>query len=119
MKHRDIYLVNLNPTKGAETKKARPCIIVSNDDIGVLPLKVVIPLIGHKESHNGKSWLVPIVPTSENGLEKTSTADALNIRSVSDVCMLKKIGSINDETYVQLVRAMKVVLNMEYAGEAN
>ena len=55
MNIRDIYLVNLNPTKGVETKKARPCIIVSNDDIGVLPLKVIIPLIGHKESHNGKS----------------------------------------------------------------
>ena len=115
MKTKDIYLVNLNPAKGAETRKARPCIIVSNDDIGVLPLKVVIPLIGHKESHNGKSWLVPIVPTSENGLEKKSTADALNIRSVSDVRILKKLGSISNETYKQLVRAMKVVLNMEFS----
>jgi len=112
MKTKEIYLVNLNPTKGAETKKARPCIIVSNDDIGVLPLKVVIPLIGHKESHNGKSWLVPIVPTAENGLGKTSTADALNIRSVSDVRMIKKIGTIDEKIYEQLVVAMRVVLNI-------
>ena len=113
MKSKDIYLVNLNPTKGAETKKARPCIIVSNNDIGILPLKVIIPLIGHKESHNGKSWLVPIVPTLENGLGKKSTADALNIRSVSDVRIIKKIGSINSETYKQLLLAIKVVLNIE------
>jgi mRNA interferase MazF len=99
IKIKDIYLVNLNPTKGAEIKKARPCIIVSNDDIGVLPLKVVIPLIGYKETHKNKSWLVPIYPSSQNGLSKISTADALNIRSVSDTRIIKKIGSIDEDTY--------------------
>ncbi len=112
MNIKDVYLVNLNPTKGAETQKARPCIIVSNDDIGVLPLKVIIPLIGHKESHNSKSWLVPIVPSLQNGLGKKSTADALNIRSVSDTRMIKKIGVVDDIIYEQLICAMRVVLNI-------
>jgi len=112
MNTKDIYLVNLNPTKGAEIRKARPCIIVSNDDIGVLPLKVVVPLIGHKESHNNKSWLVPIVPTPKNGLSKISTADALNIRSVSDARIIKKIGVIDEQIYQQLIYAMRVVLNI-------
>ena len=112
MNTKDIYLVNLNPTKGAEIKKARPCIIVSNDDIGILPLKVVVPLIGHKESHNNKSWLVPIVPTPQNGLSKISTADALNIRSVSDTRIIKKIGVIDEQIYQQLIYAMRVVLNI-------
>jgi len=112
MNTKDICLVNLNPTKGAETKKARPCIIVSNDDIGVLPLKVVIPIIGHKESHNGKSWLVVIAPSLENGLAKISTADALNIRSVSDVRIIKKIGVISDKVHLELISAMRIVLNI-------
>ncbi len=112
MHTKDIYLVDLNPTKGAETKKARPCIIVSNDDIGILPLKVIVPLIGHKDLHNNKSWLVPIKPTPKNGLAKTSTADGLNIRSVSDTRIIKKIGVLDDEVYVKLVDAMKIVLNM-------
>jgi mRNA interferase MazF len=112
MNTKDIYLVNLNPTKGAETKKARPCIIVSNDDVGILPLKVIIPLIGHKEIHNNKSWLVPIEPNSINGLTKTSTADTLNIRSVSDGRIIKKIGTIDNDTYKSLIEAMKIVLNI-------
>ena len=112
MNTKDIYLVDLNPTKGAETKKARPCIIVSNDDVGILPLKVIIPLIGHKNIHNNKSWLVPIEATTKNGLAKTSTADALNIRSVSDTRIIKKIGTIDDDTYARLIGAMKIVLNM-------
>ena len=55
---------------------------------------------------------MPIVPSLENGLGKKSTADALNIRSVSDVRIIKRLGSIDNETYKQLVLAMKVVLNM-------
>jgi len=113
MRIKEIYLIDLNPTKGAEIHKARPCIIVSNDDIGVLPLKVVVPLIGHKQSHHDKSWLVPIAPTAHNGLSKISTADALNIRSVSDARIIKKIGTIDDTTYEALVDAMKVVLNIQ------
>jgi len=31
---KDIYLVDLNPKKGVEIQKARPCVIVSNDDVG-------------------------------------------------------------------------------------
>jgi len=108
----EIHLVDLNPTKGAEIYKARPCIIVSTNDIGILPLKVVIPLIGYKPLHNNKSWLVPIQPDPKNGLSKPSTADALNIRSVSDQRFLKKLGMIDQTTLSKLIQAMNVVLEI-------
>lgn len=112
MNTKDIYLVDLNPTIGAEMQKIRPCIVVSNNDIGILPLKVVVPFIGYKDIHNAKSWLVVVKPTDTNGLSKTSTADALNIRSVSDERFLKKIGTVDEPTYQSLVKAMKIVLNI-------
>ncbi|MEA1920221.1 MAG: type II toxin-antitoxin system PemK/MazF family toxin [Campylobacterota bacterium] len=111
MNTRDIYRVDLNPTRGSEIKKIRPCIIVSNNDIGVLPLKVVIPLIGYKSIHN-KSWLVKIEPTELTGLTKTSTADALQIRSISHDRILDKLGEIDEDTYLKLCDAMKVVLDI-------
>ena len=111
MNTKDIYLVDLNPTKGAEINKARPCIIVSNDDIGVLPLKVVVPLIGYKKHHN-KSWLVKIKPTKDTGLSKDSTADPMHIRSVSHDIILKKIGHINDSTYLKLKETLRIVLDL-------
>jgi mRNA interferase MazF len=112
MNTKDIYLVDLSPTKGAEMQKIRPCIIVSNNDIGILPLKIVVPLIGYKDIHKGKSWLVVVEPNETNGLSKTSTADALNIRSVADERILKKIGSIDELTYQELIKAMRVVLDI-------
>lgn len=112
MNTKDIFLVDLNPTKGAEMQKTRPCIIVSNNDIGILPLKVIVPIIGYKDIHKGKSWLVIIEPNEANGLSKISTADALNIRSVSNERIIKKIGSVDESTYQELIEAMKVVLDI-------
>ncbi len=111
MNTKDIYKVDLNPTRGAEMKKIRPCIIVSNNDIGVLPLKIVIPLIGYKENHD-KSWLVKIEPSESTGLIKASTADALQMRSVSHERVIEKIGTIDDTTYAKLCDAMRVVLDL-------
>lgn len=111
MKTKDIYLVDLNPTKRAEINKARPCIIVNNDDVGVLPLKIVVPLISYKEHHN-KSWLVKVEPTTNTGLAKTSTADPMHIRSVSHDKILKKIGKIDDNTYLELREALQLVLDL-------
>jgi mRNA interferase MazF len=112
MRTRDIFLVDFNPAIGAEMQKTRPCIIVSNQDLGVLPLKIVVPLIGHKEIHNDKSWLVVVNPNELNGLSKVSTADTLNMRSVSDERIIKKIGVVDEQTYQRLTLAMRVVLDI-------
>lgn len=111
MHTKDIYLVDLNPTIGAEMKKVRPCVIVSNENLGILPLKIVAPLIGHK-AHHDKSWLVKIEPNKNNGLSKISTIDTMNIRSVSHDRFIKKIGKISEENYNMLKIAMKNALDL-------
>src|SRR5690606_16354305 len=41
----DIYLVNLEPTVGAEINKSRPCVVVSPDDINnALDTAIIAPL---------------------------------------------------------------------------
>ena len=41
---------NLDPTVGAEIKKTRPVVIVNDDAIGILPLKVIVPVTEWQES---------------------------------------------------------------------
>lgn len=48
IKRGEIWLVNLDPTIGAEIRKTRPNVVVSSDAIGVLPIKLVAPLIKWK-----------------------------------------------------------------------
>jgi mRNA interferase MazF len=38
----ELWLINLDPTIGAEIKKIRPAVIVNDDSIGILPLVVSI-----------------------------------------------------------------------------
>ena len=41
----DVYLVNLNPTRGGEIKKTRPCAVVSPDELNThLRTFIVAPL---------------------------------------------------------------------------
>ncbi len=44
----EVWLVNLDPTIGTEISKKRPCIIVNDDAIGILPLKIIVPVTDWK-----------------------------------------------------------------------
>jgi len=44
MKQGEIWQINLDPTIGSEIKKTRPAIIVNDDGLGKLLLKIVVPL---------------------------------------------------------------------------
>jgi mRNA interferase MazF len=49
MNRGEVWLINLSPTIGAEITKTRSAIIVNDDAIGVLPLKVIVPITEWKE----------------------------------------------------------------------
>lgn len=51
MRKGEIWLINLDPTVGAEIRKTRPAVIVSEDAIGLLPLRVIVPLTDWKDRY--------------------------------------------------------------------
>lgn len=110
MKRGEIWLVNLDPTIGSEIKKTRPAVIVSSDLVGILPLKVVVPLTDWKDRYASAAWMVKIDPEEQNGLSKTSAADALQIRSVSEQRLVKRLGTTTSFQVVQIVQAVLNVL---------
>jgi mRNA interferase MazF len=110
MKRGEIWLVNLDPTLGAEIKKQRPAVIISSDLVGVLPLKVVIPITGWKDSFAKAPWMVKITPSIENGLEKISSADCLQIRSVSEERLVKKLGKLAPVTLKEILAGIQQVI---------
>ena len=44
----EIWLVNFDPTVGAEIKKIRPAIVISSDSVGKLPIKLIAPVTDWK-----------------------------------------------------------------------
>jgi mRNA interferase MazF len=108
----DIWLVNLDPTIDSEIRKTRPCAIVNDDAIGVLPLKIIVPITDWKEAFKIRPWMVKIEPNSENGLLKLSAADTFQIRSVAESRLVKQIGCIRDEDLVSIEKALMIVLRL-------
>lgn len=68
----EVWLINLDPTIGAEIKKTRPAVIVNDDAIGILPLKVIVPVTDWKDRYAIAPWMVRLDPATNSGLDKTS-----------------------------------------------
>ena len=62
MRRSEIWLINLSPTLGAEMQKVRPAVIVNDDDIGILPLKVIVPITDWKDRYAQAPWMVRLDP---------------------------------------------------------
>jgi mRNA interferase MazF len=98
----EVWRINLDPTIGAEIRKTRPVIVVNDDDIGIFPLKIIVPLTDWKDRYEAAIWMTKIEPNTKNGLSKTSAADAFQIRSVSQERFVEKLGEITVENLAEI-----------------
>jgi mRNA interferase MazF len=113
MKQGEIWLINLDPTVGAEIKKIRPAIIVSDDSLGKLPLKIIVPITDWKERYEIAPWMIKLEPNSKNGLTKDSSADCFQVRSVSQERFVKKLGNISAAIMDEIKIGLSKVLSIE------
>jgi mRNA interferase MazF len=112
MKQSEIWLIDLDPTKGSELKKMRPAVIVNDDRLGKLPLKVIVPITEWKERYSIAPWMVRIEPSDSNRLTKTSSADCFQIRSLSEERLVKKLGKIDIQSLQKIKEAISQVLDL-------
>lgn len=93
MKHGEVWLVDFAPKIGQEIDKHRPAIIVNHDSMGVLQLKVVVPVTDAFRSLH--EWHVLINPTLENGISKPSIVDCFQVKSISKARFKKQLGKLS------------------------
>jgi mRNA interferase MazF len=108
----EVWLLNLDPTVGSEIRKTRPVVIVNDDEVGILPLKVVVPLTDWKIRYENVVWMTRIVPNEENGLMKVSAADAFQVRSVSQERFVRRLGTLSIEDLDDITEALSLVLKI-------
>jgi mRNA interferase MazF len=113
MKQGEIWLVNLDPTIGAEIRKTRPCVILNDDAIGGLPLKVIAPLTDLKARYRDVPWMLCLEPAGGNGLAKPSAIDLFQVRCLSEARLVHKIGEITTQELLQAHKSLKLVFGME------
>ncbi len=113
MKQSEVWLINLDPTIGAEIKKTRPAIVISDNLLGKLPLKIIVPITDWKDKYELAPWMVKIDPTSKNGLNKTSAADCFQVRSLSQKRFVRKIGIVSETVMAEIKTGLSKVLSID------
>ena len=90
----EVWRVRFDPAEGDEIKKVRTAVVVSENAIGRLRLKIVVPITEWKPRYGTFPWFVQLSPTPANGLTKDSGADAFQVKSVSDTRFLVRLGEL-------------------------
>ena len=112
MNQGEIWLVDLEPTIGAEMNKTRPALIINSNKLGKLPLKVIVPITGWKEHYSVAPWMIKIEPNQINGLVKISSMDCFQIRSVSQERLVEKIGEISLDEVIKVQEGILKILGI-------
>ncbi len=94
-----VWLVNLNPTKGREINKTRPCVVISPNEMMALSTVLVAPM-----TTKGFDFPCRIMCNfkGKNGLILLD-----QIRAVDKTRLVKKLGSIDEETQIELCNALQ------------
>jgi len=96
VKQFEIYLVSLDPTKGSEMQKTRPCMVISPNEMNSsLNTVIAIPLTSTKKDY----------PTRVNCIfnKKSGQVAIDQMRAMDKSRLLKKLGVINDDTFIEEV----------------
>lgn len=107
MAHRfDVWLVDLNPTKGREINKTRPCVIISPNEMMALSTVLMAPM-------TTKGFEFPCrIKCKFKGKQGFILLD--QIRAVDKSRLIKKLGAIGGETQVELCSCLQEMF--EYKG---
>lgn len=73
----EIWLVDLNPTRGQEIQKTRPVVVISSDVYQPISLRIIIPIATWQEKFITRPFMVKIAPTPDNGLDRDSADNVL------------------------------------------
>ncbi len=113
IKRRDILLARLDPIKGSEQGKTRPCLVVQNDIANKFsPNTIIIPLTSRIPDKDYPTTV--IVEPEESGLAHTSAALCSQIRAISvKHRVIRKLGMLKPEAMKRVEEGIKASLAIE------
>lgn len=75
-------------------------------------LKVIVPITDWKEDYAERVWMVQLQPSTENNLSKLSVADTFQVRSVSQLRLIRQLGKLSDTAMQEITEALAIVLSI-------
>lgn len=112
IKRGDVVLVDLEPVKGSEQGKTRPCLVLQNNKGNEFSPTTIVAAITSKV---GLEYpFIVNISAGEGGLPKDSSILCSQIRTISmQDRVVKKLGSLKPETMKRVDSAIKVSLALD------
>ncbi len=106
----EIWLVDLDPTRGHEQAGTRPCLVVSTNAFNHGPAELVwvLPMTTRERRI---PFHVPVTPGS-SGLRATSFIKVEDLRSVSMVRLSERIGDVPSATMAEVEERLRILLEL-------
>ncbi|WP_373541990.1 type II toxin-antitoxin system PemK/MazF family toxin [Chamaesiphon sp.] len=112
-KRGEVWLVDLNPTRGQELQKTRPVIIISSDLFDLISLKIAIPVTSWQDKFRERPFMVRIDANPDNRLDRDSAGNILQVRSLSTDRFVKRLGQMSTEVLQELLSGLIVRTDYE------
>jgi len=110
-KRGEIYIVNFDPTVGAEIKKTRPALVLQNDIANRhSPITIVAAITSKYDA-----TLYPtevLVKPPEGGLTTNAVVLLNQIRSIDKGRLIKRLGLLKPATMQKVDRALQISLGL-------
>lgn len=111
MKRGDVYLADLDPTRGAEQAGRRPVLVFQNNSLNqVTRTVVVIPFTSNLRMARLPSCVM--VPAGEGGLRQDSVAICHQIRALDKSSLLTHWGTLSEARMADIERVLAFTLGM-------
>jgi mRNA interferase MazF len=106
----EIWLIDLDPTRGHEQAGKRPGLVISADTFNAGPagLVIILPLT---TQHKGVRSHVPVEPP-EGGLRQPSFIKSEDVRSVSLERLSKRLGRVGPATMEAVEFRLRVLMDL-------
>ena len=106
----EIWMIDLDPTRGHEQAGKRPALIVSDDvfNSGPAGLVIVLPLTSQAK---GIRTHVAVQPP-EGGLRKPSYIKCEDVRSVAVERLGKRLGTVSPATMEAVVMRLRILMDL-------
>lgn len=106
----EIRWVNLDPARGAETNKHRPCVVISTDMVNQQSRTVIVaPLL---PNHKDWPFVVNLDPTPTNGLDKPRHLNLKQLRAVDVSRITNQQGQLEETYRPEIETALRLIFDL-------
>ncbi len=107
----EVYLVNLDPTVGAEIQKTRPAVVIQNDIANRHSSITIVAALTSKQDE--RLYPTEVLVSAPEGGTSTDSVVLLNqIRSVDKRRLRKRLGALRPATMKDVNRALALSVGL-------